>query len=131
RIVVLVVFTLPGSGPRLSDLNTAYGALIRAGAEVIGLPATAAGRVYRDLGHRLVTFPIAVDGAAEAAETYRLFRPEPEDPAPDHLEFLIDRQGYLRARWTPAADDGWRDPARLLAQAQRRATAPARPPPPA
>jgi hypothetical protein len=25
-----------------------------------------------------------------------------------HAEFLIDKQGYVRARWLPAESDGWR-----------------------
>ena len=29
---------------------------------------------------------------------------------PEHAEFLIDRFGYLRARWIPAIDEsGWAD----------------------
>jgi putative copper resistance protein D len=131
RIVVLVLFTLPGSGPRLSQLQAAYGPLVRAGAEVLGIPVRSRGNVYRDLGNRPVAFPIAVDGAAEAAEAYRYLRPEPEEPAPDHLEFLIDRQGYVRARWSPAQGEGWSDPERLVAQVQRLAREPERAPAPA
>jgi copper resistance protein D len=131
RMVVLVVFTLPGSGPRLSQLNAAYGTLLRAGAEVLGVPVRPGRNVYRELGDRLVAFPIAVDGAAEAAEAYRRLRPEPEDAPPDHLEFLIDRQGYVRARWSPAQADGWSDPARLVAQVQRLASEPEWAPAPA
>ena len=131
RIVILVLFTLPGSGPRLSQLQAAYGPLVRAGAEVLGIPVQPGRNIYRDLGDRLVAFPIAVDGAAEAAEAYRRLRPEPEDPAPDHLEFLIDRQGYVRARWSPTQGEGWSDPARLVAQVQRLASEPERAPAPA
>jgi copper resistance protein D len=131
RMVVLVLFTLPGSGPRLSQLQAAYGPLVRAGAEVLGIPAGPARHVYRELGDRLVSFPIAVDGAAEAAEAYRRLRPEPEDAPPDHLEFLIDRQGYVRARWSPAQGEGWSDPARLVAQVERLAREPERAPAPA
>jgi putative copper resistance protein D len=30
------------------------------------------------------------------------------------MELLIDRQGYIRARWLPAADQrGWSDPGTL------------------
>jgi len=29
---------------------------------------------------------------------------------PDHMEFLVDRFGYLRARWIPSLDQsGWSD----------------------
>jgi putative copper resistance protein D len=34
---------------------------------------------------------------------------------PAHLEFLIDRQGYIRARWRPGAPQGWEETAPFLA----------------
>jgi putative copper resistance protein D len=50
-------------------------------------------------------------------------RPEPTPPA--HMELLVDRQGYIRARWIPRDlgrdTDGWADLARLLAEADRLA----------
>ncbi|MBI4011033.1 MAG: CopD family protein [Candidatus Rokubacteria bacterium] len=127
RVVVLVFFTLPASADRLSRLQAFYPALLQAGAEVIGIPMTRARRVYRDLGDRLVAFPIAVDGAGEAATTYGLFGRDPTPAggapgsAPPHVEFLIDRQGYARARWIPPGGDGWADPTRLLAEVARLA----------
>jgi copper resistance protein D len=33
---------------------------------------------------------------------------------PTHLEFLIDRHGYLRGRWIPDEGVGWGDPEQLL-----------------
>src|SRR5262249_57900112 len=125
-MVALVVFTRPGWGRRLAQLNLAYGSLLRAGAEVLGIPPRPGRNVYRELADPPIVFPIAVDGAAEAAEAFRRLRPEPEDAPPDHLEFLIDRQGYIRARWSPAQGDGWSDPARLLAHVQRLASEPER-----
>jgi putative copper resistance protein D len=52
----------------------------------------------------------------EARATYELFRATPTTlpAAPPHLEFLIDRQGYLRARWEPPEVRGWRDLSVLL-----------------
>ncbi len=132
RMVLLVFFTLPGSAPRLVDLARAEPALTRLGAAILGVPTRAADRVYRDLGPRPVFFPIAVDGAADAAAAYRLFRRDlteasdgPTPPPLEHMELLIDRQGYLRARWVPGAD-GWRDPTRLIAEVERLAREPAR-----
>jgi copper resistance protein D len=37
-----------------------------------------------------------------------------EPPVPSHLEFLIDRQGYLRGRWLPAEGEGWSDSEQLV-----------------
>jgi putative copper resistance protein D len=102
---------------------------------VLGVPTRAPGDVYRALGARPIFFPIAVDGAADAAGAYRLFRldlsPESDGPTPpplEHMELLVDRQGYLRARWIPGAGDGWADPSRLVAEVERLAREPARAP---
>ena len=54
-----------------------------------------------------------IEGAEQATAAYGLFRRDPPredrplDPElPVHMELLIDRQGYLRARWTPSASRG-------------------------
>ena len=69
---------------------------------------------------------MATDGAADIVSTYALFRrtrgPEgalPDPPMPAHMEFLIDRSGYLRARWLPGGPTpGWSDIKVLLAEVQ-------------
>src|SRR3972149_1412714 len=67
-------------------------------------------------------------GAAGAAPAYGLFprdlTPASDAPGaapPPHMEFLIDRQGYIRARWLARDRDGWGDPARLVAEVERLA----------
>jgi putative copper resistance protein D len=69
---------------------------------------------------------LVVDGAVETATTYVLFRKSlhppghlPIPPIPSHLEFLIDRQGYIRARWLLSPDSGWADAARLITMIER------------
>jgi hypothetical protein len=70
------------------------------------------------------------------AAAYALFRRDlspdglrPEPPLPHHMELLVDRQGYVRARWIPNGATGWGDPARLLAAVERLAKeTPAGPP---
>src|SRR5262249_42884603 len=64
--------------------------------------------VYRMLGNRPVFFPLAVEGAAEAGAAYRLVRRDltpaglkPQPPPAQHMELLVDRQGYLRAPRIP------------------------------
>ena len=60
------------------------------------------------------------EGIREIAETYRLFARSFSDEglvmAPRHVEFLIDKQGYIRARWLPAENTGWRKIPALLQQ---------------
>ena len=131
-VVLLVFFTLPGSADRLVELNGLTLAMRLRGGEILGVPLGDARGVYRALGGRAVFFPLAVDGAAEAAAAYSMFRPDltpeglrPDPPPPVHMELLVDRQGYIRARWIPRDlgrdTDGWADPARLLAEADRLA----------
>ena len=119
-MVLLVFFTLPGSADRLVELNRLLVAMKLRGGEILGVPLGDPGAVYRALGGRSVFFPLAIDGAAEAGAAYMLFRRDltaqglrPEPPPVSHMELLVDRQGYLRARWIP----------RELGQDRRRAGA--------
>jgi putative copper resistance protein D len=69
-------------------------------------------------------FPVATQGATEIARSYALFRRTLSNPdlsgegtSSKHMEFLIDRYGYLRARWIPAVDGaGWTDIGELMRQ---------------
>ncbi len=47
-----------------------------------------------------------------------------------HAEFLIDRSGYIRARWLPDEDDKWNDLSFVETQISILAGEPAHPPPP-
>ena len=47
-----------------------------------------------------------------------------------HAEFLIDRSGYIRARWLPVEDDLWSDPAFIETQLEMLSREPPAPPPP-
>lgn len=98
RIVLLVLYTLPASRPRLERLAEAYDALIRQGVEVIAVPRDGAADAIHKLaapGVRIF-YPVVTDGAEDIVTTYGLFAASP------HAEFLIDRQGYIRARWAPS-----------------------------
>ncbi|HMH53388.1 MAG TPA: CopD family protein [Candidatus Acidoferrum sp.] len=102
RIVALVLYALPASRPRLAELAQHYEDLARRGVEVIAVPRDASSDAIRRLGDEpRVLFPIVTDGAREIIAAYDLFVSLP------HAELLIDRAGYLRARWTtpPAADE--------------------------
>lgn len=71
------------------------------------------------------------EGGEAAARALALFRrtlrdADPRDarPQPEHLELLVDRFGYLRARWLPGEDDVWRAPAFLREQVRLLAVEP-------
>src|SRR5204863_226827 len=92
RIVLVVLYTLPAARPRLAELAARYELLVPLGVEVIAVPEDAAADAIKRLGAEpRVFFPVVTDGAAEIVTTYSLLTPGP------HVEFLVDRQGYLRA----------------------------------
>jgi copper resistance protein D len=131
-VVLLVFFTLPESADRLVDLNRLLVAMKLRGGEILGIPLSDPSAVYRALSDRSVYFPLAIDGAEEAGAAYMLFRRDltaqglkPVPPPISHMELLVDRQGYLRARWIPAQlgenREGWGDLNALLAEIDRLA----------
>jgi putative copper export protein/mono/diheme cytochrome c family protein len=124
RVVLLVLYTLPQSLPRLGELAGADRLLSLLGVEIIAVPTDAAPDAIARVGPKpRALFSIVTSGAADIVRTYRLFTPG------SHAEFLIDRQGYLRARWTPSGIPT-REINRLLAEVQQLNEEQASAPPP-
>jgi putative copper resistance protein D len=116
RVVLLVFFTLPDSTPRLAQLGAAYDSLATSGAEIIAVPLgadiemfaspSAAARPATDVLRRLAAaapesrmlYPVVTEDAATIARTYDPFAPG--GALAGHVEFLVDRTGYLRWRRT-------------------------------
>jgi putative copper export protein/mono/diheme cytochrome c family protein/peroxiredoxin len=133
-VVLLVFFTLPESRDRLSQLSRVYSAVRDLGAEIVATPMGAGGQrsaALSDLG-----FPIAWDAGDDVVAAYGLFGRDLSADAqvaqgpPHHMELLVDRQGYLRARWLAKAEKGWEDPARLLGAVTELVREPPRAPAP-
>ena len=130
--VLLVFFSLPASAARMAQFAREHARLTEAGAQVLAVPLTDAADEVPD-----TPFPVVRDGAAETALTYALLRrtlanPDPRDatPMPEHMEMLVDRFGYIRARWVMGDGAGWQHPDPLLAQLAALAREPqVRPPP--
>ena len=96
-MVLLVLYTLPGSRARMTELARLYDVLWVMGVEVIAVPTRASSRAIAELGASPpVLFPVVTAGAADIVATYQMFAPPP------HAELLIDRQGYVRAIWDDA-----------------------------
>ena len=113
RSVLLILYTLPGSRERLGQLAESHRLLGVLGLELLAVPTDAAPDAIARLGATpRVLFPVVTSGAPEIVAAYRLVTDAP------HTELLIDRQGYLRARWTAAAGET-RDPNLLLAEVQQ------------
>ena len=103
---------------------------------------------WRALGSRLLVVPLdgkptglgqeITEGAAEIATAYLNFRRTLSHPDllgtpnfPPHMELLVDRFGYLRARWIPTLDGkGWDDPEVLTTQLRALQAEPEILPPP-
>jgi hypothetical protein len=82
--------------------------LVSLGMEVLAVPTDGAPDAIKRLGAEpRIFFPVVTDGAPDIVATYSLLLPGP------HTEFLVDRQGYLRA--LEAAPTGTE---RLLANVQ-------------
>jgi putative copper resistance protein D len=112
KVVLLVLYTLPGARPRLSELAEAYGQLVVLGMEVIAVPRDADPDAIRQLGPvPPIWFPVVTEGARDIVAAYSLFSRAPT------AEFLIDRQGYLRA--ISAGERGWPDVGALLSLLQQ------------
>jgi copper resistance protein D len=130
RSVVLLVLYGAGSTDRLAKFEAAYAALAKAEVRVIAIPmATELQKPATGNGPRS---PIAALANEQAVAAYTLFRRVPSVegilPMPEHMEVLIDRQGYLRARWIPGEGDGWGDLQSLLDQVGELSREPRRPP---
>jgi len=98
RMVLLVLYTLPGSRVRMEELARSYPSLSVLGVEVIAVPTGDASGAIRQLGSSPpVLFPVVTAGNRDIVATYGLFAPG------SHAEVLIDRQGYIRAIWRQGA----------------------------
>ena len=105
-VALLVFYTLPQSLPRLRELANKQRAILAAGARVIAVPigeSVIAGDAQvttdgesifaiasRNIAHVYAMFTRQADGSKIAAYT--------------HVEFLVDRDGYLRVRWIGVPD---------------------------
>jgi putative copper export protein/mono/diheme cytochrome c family protein len=134
-ILLLVLFQLPESLDRLSHLAKVHFDLRTLGAEILAVPVREAAGVYRALGSRPLLFPFVIEGAEEVTISYGLLGHNssvdgklPGSPMPAHMELLVDRVGYVRARWIPVGSPdgpgGWSDPSALLQEVDRLAREP-------
>jgi peroxiredoxin len=114
RMALLVLYDLPGSRGRMTGLAKHYGALSVQGVEVVAAAPRSSPDAIADLGQSpSVLFPVITDGNEDIVAAYRLFA-----PGAAHAEFLIDRQGYMRAIWR-SDQTGMPDPDAVQAQVEK------------
>ena len=129
KAVLLVLFSWPESRARLDQLRQAYATLRGSNTNTMVLAVPMNDPSLKDLAAITadMPFPVVTQGAPEIARSYALFRRTLSNPdlvgagtIPKHMEFLIDRYGYLRARWIPAVDGaGWTDIGTLVQQIEQ------------
>jgi len=113
RMVLVVLYTLPGSRARMTELARSYDVLWIMGVEIIAVPRHASHEAIGELGSSPpVLFPVVTDGNADIVATYGMFAPGP------HAELLVDRQGYIRAIWE-GATGGMPQAAAVQAQVEK------------
>jgi putative copper resistance protein D len=112
QIVMLVLFSLPESRGRLHELETLSQQLANKKVSLLAIPSEI--EQVAGLNSEFKSISFVTDGSREAFDTYALLRRSfseqgtlPDPPVPSHLEFLVDRQGYIRARWIPRDGPGW------------------------
>ncbi len=128
KTVLLVLFSWPESRVRLDQLRSAYTTL--SGSDDTAVLAVPMNDLTQQEIATIIAdmpFPVATQGASEIMRSYSLFRRTLSNPdlagegtTPKHMEFLIDRYGFLRARWIPAVDGaGWTDSNALIQQIEQ------------
>ncbi|HET7062230.1 MAG TPA: CopD family protein [Nitrosospira sp.] len=121
--VLLVLFSWPQSRERLQELKNIQAQLAQANTVLLAVPEDDPTPQQMAQLEKL-PFPVVTQGAHEIVPSYALFRRTLSKPdllgegtLPRHMEFLIDRFGYLRARWIPEADGPeWNTTGMLLQQ---------------
>ncbi len=113
--VMLVLFTWPQSQARLQELKASYDKLRELNTVILAVPMNKLDQQEIMQIAANIPFPVVTEGAQEIKNSYILYRRTLTHPdilgegvIPEHLEFLVDRFGYLRARWIPDRDEsGW------------------------
>ncbi len=132
-LLVFADYANPDSLARLAVLNREQPRLQQAGLQTLVIP------IRPDLPQPpLRALQFVRTEARPIWSTYSLLSRSFADRGDDdalgvrrtHVEFLVDRFGYLRARWIPGESSGWADISRLLVQTKALMVEPEIEPPP-
>jgi putative copper resistance protein D len=126
RMVLLVLYSLPGSRARMSELAKHYGALSVLGVEVVAVQPRSSPDAIAELGQAPpVLFPVVTEGNEDITAAFRMFA-----RGAAHAELLIDRQGYIRAIWRGDQSGDMPETEVIQAQVEKLNEEKAPPPPP-
>ncbi len=113
--VMLVFFSWPKSLSRLKEISESYEQLKKLNTVVLAVPLDGYSEAAVAKFASRAPIEIVRDGWFEIKNSYALYRRTLKYPdilgsgsVPNHMEFIVDRFGYLRARWIPSLDQsGW------------------------
>ena len=118
KIVLLVMLNLHDTEERLKQLDAMLSQLQSASVEIIIVPNL----IDQLFVAGKLPGLIVSEGGREIVESYKLFARSFNDEGPilntPHEEYLIDKQGYIRAHWLPAENDTWQNIDRLMSQVE-------------
>ncbi len=115
--IMLVIFSWPDSRERLKLLQQNVTKFKAQDVALLAVPTKPLAPDELDEVIRIISYPIVVQGDQEIVKSYALLRRTMNRPdmlgrgsIPGHMEFLIDRDSFLRARWIPVAEaEGWKN----------------------
>ncbi|MBX3616277.1 c-type cytochrome [Nitrosomonas sp.] len=122
--VLLVLFAWPQAKDRFFQLAAAYDQLRELNTELLAVPIHPLTDEQLQQITAIAPFPIITEGWQEIKDTYWWYRRVRVVPDlsgkgmfPQHMEFLTDRFGYLRARWVAQFEGfGWQNISALTLQ---------------
>ncbi len=137
KAILLVLFSWPEDKKRLDELKNNYKDITAANADVIAVEITKPNNTVKD-NKPNYPFTVVTEQTESIIDTYSLFRRSKMSnrnfsiTSPlKHIEFIIDRFGYLRARWIPEAKTRhWTDFPLLINELEKLAAEPEILPPP-
>ncbi|MBL4743332.1 MAG: CopD family protein [Cycloclasticus sp.] len=137
KAILLVLFSWPEGKNRLEELKRHYKDIAETNTEVIAVEITKPNNEVKSLKPDY-PFIVVTEQTESIVNTYTLFRRSFLNSSDfsissplKHIEFMIDRFGYLRARWLPEANTSqWSDFALLNNELKKLADEPEILPPP-
>lgn len=122
--VLLVLFAWPQAKERFFQLAASYDRIRDLNTEILAVPIHPLTGEQLQQITAIAPFPVVTEGWQEIKDTYWWYRRVRVVPDlsgkgmfPQHMEFLTDRFGYLRARWVAQFEGfGWQNVGALTLQ---------------
>ncbi|MBS0425217.1 MAG: CopD family protein [Proteobacteria bacterium] len=122
--VLMVLFAWPQAKDRFFQLAASYDRIRDLNTEILAVPIHPLTGEQLQQITAIVPFPVITEGWQEIKDTYWWYRRVRVVPDlsgkgmfPQHMEFLTDRFGYLRARWVAQFEGfGWQNVGALTLQ---------------